>query len=103
MRGKEGLDSSSMDSRQIRPNQAERLCQALRPPLAYLGRLRRRMELLGFPPDDPLYRTAARAFEAVQDLYVQSHYLTCPHGVGRRPTAAGGFGNHGPDGLCSMP
>jgi hypothetical protein len=41
------------------------------------------MELLGFPPDDPLYIAASRAHDALQELHVRAHYCTCTSGVGR--------------------
>lgn len=63
---------------QIKPQQAQRLCEAIRPSLAYVVRLRRRMEQLGFPPDDVLYRAAARAHDAMQELHVRAHYCACP-------------------------
>ncbi|CAN5697219.1 hypothetical protein BH09PLA1_BH09PLA1_22570 [soil metagenome] len=75
-----------MDSSQIKPEQALRLCASVRRSLAYLGRLRRRMELLGFPPDDPLYCSAAKAHDALQELHVRAHYCSCPSGVGVRAT-----------------
>ena len=46
-----------VDSSHIKPEQAAKLCRTLRRSLDFLGRLRRRMERLGFPPDDPLYGT----------------------------------------------
>jgi hypothetical protein len=73
-----------MDSSHIKPEQAMRLCQTLRRSLAHLGRLRRRMELLGFPPDDPLYRSTSKAHDALQELHVRAHYCSCPSGVGVR-------------------
>jgi hypothetical protein len=70
-------------SRDIQPSQAAKLSASLRPPLQYLNKLRRRMELSGFPPSDPLYVATSRAFEALQDLLVRAHYLSCAHGVGK--------------------
>ena len=72
-----------MDSSRITPDQAARLCASLRGSLAFVGKLRRRMELLGFPPDDPLYLDAVRAQQALQDLHVRSHYCSVRSGVGR--------------------
>ena len=54
----------------------------LRRQLSYLGALRRRMELRGFPPDDALYADAADAFNALHALCVRLHYLSCTSGVG---------------------
>lgn len=72
-----------MDSNDIQCEQARRLCGQIRPLLHYLGRLRRRMELLGFPPDDPLYIDASDAHNALQSLHVRSHYHACPGGVAK--------------------
>jgi len=71
-----------MTSADIKPQQAIRLCASVRRSLAYLGRLRRRMELLGFPPDDPLYRSTSAAHDALQELHVRAHYCSVPSGVG---------------------
>ena len=72
-----------MDSTQIKPYQAAKLCQSIRRPLHFIGRLRRRMDMLGFPPDDKLYLSVCRTLDALQELHVLSHYCSCPSGVGR--------------------
>ena len=72
-----------MDSSQIKPEQAMRLCASLRGSMAYLLKLRQRMEELGFPPDDPLYRATTHAQQAIQDLHVRAHYCSCTSGVGK--------------------
>jgi hypothetical protein len=72
-----------VDWTQIKPEQGRRLCDSVRPALAYVGRLRRRMELLGFPPNDPLYVAASRAHDALQELHVRAHYCSCTSGVAR--------------------
>lgn len=70
-----------MDSSHIKPEQAQRLCEQIRRSLAHVGRLRRRMEVLGFPPTDPLYISASRAHDALQELHVRAHYCSCTSGV----------------------
>jgi hypothetical protein len=50
--------------------------------LRYLGKLRDRMNRLGFMPDDELWQAATRAFNAVHELRMRIHYLSCPGGVG---------------------
>jgi hypothetical protein len=70
-----------MDS--LEPWQAERIMERLQPSLAYLNRLRRRMERRGFPPNGRLYRMVSEAQEAVNDLYVELHYCSCDSGIGR--------------------
>lgn len=72
----------TVDSRSLSPEQAEQLQRTLRPQLAYLGRLRRRMELVGFPPSDTLYRSVSHAHDALQEVYVRVHYCACRSGVG---------------------
>lgn len=74
-----------MDSSNLTIQQARTLTESLRRPLNYLGKLRRRMELTGFPPNDPLYQATTRAFNAMQELHVRTHYLSCEGGVGRTP------------------
>jgi hypothetical protein len=54
--------------------------------LGYLNRLKHRMRRTGFPPDDPLLATVCRAENAMHELHVQIHYLTCGDSVGRRPS-----------------
>jgi hypothetical protein len=72
-----------VDSRAIQPQIADELRQKIRPSLAFLGRLRHRMEQRGFPPEDELYRSVAKAYLAMQELHVRLHYQSCEHGVGR--------------------
>jgi hypothetical protein len=77
------LRSRSVDSRAIQPRTADELRQRIRPSLAFLGRLRQRMEHRGFPPDDELYCSVAKAYLAMQELHVRLHYQSCEHGVGK--------------------
>ena len=53
--------------------QARALLPPIRRQLEYLGRLRTRMEVRGFPPGDPLYVSVVKAFEAVHELHVRTH------------------------------
>jgi hypothetical protein len=53
----------------------------------YLSRVVKRMEKTGFPPDDPLYRSARRAYDSVCSLCMELHYLGCKSGVGVAPRA----------------
>ena len=73
-----------MDSLKLRPWQARKIAATLQPTVGYLSRLQRRMELTGFPPDDPLYVATVRARRAAQSLLVDLHYLSCESGVGRK-------------------
>ena len=72
-----------VNSSNLTPDQLKQLGEILRRQLNFLGRLRSRMERLGFRPDDRLYLATTEAFNAVHALHVECHYLTCPTGVGR--------------------
>ncbi len=45
--------------------------------LAFLGRLRKRMDATGFPPDDRLLKTVNKAYDTMHELRVLLHYLAC--------------------------
>jgi len=70
-----------MKSNDLKHWQASRVNDSLRPTLAYLGRLKRRMEKRGFPPEDRLFQLVTQAHAAMQDLSMELHYLSCG-GVG---------------------
>jgi hypothetical protein len=73
-----------VDSTGITQTQAAKLGQTISRQLRYLGKLRTRMEQLGFPPTDPLYQQVCAAFNHVHGLNVAVHYLSCnPGAVGR--------------------
>jgi len=72
-----------MDSTRLATEQADRLHARVGEMLRYLNRLCDRMQYLRFPVDDPLWREAISARDAVRGLSVMSHYATCEHGVGR--------------------
>jgi hypothetical protein len=71
-----------MDSSRLTKTQARQLCDALYPHYNHLFRLRRRMEQLGFTHSDPLYAAVCKAYNAMHELSVEIHYLSCD-GVGR--------------------
>ena len=71
-----------VDSYDLPIEQAIALQRAVRRRLAWFGRLRRRMELRGFPPTDPLYMAVTRCYNATQELHVRCHYASCKGGVG---------------------
>ena len=64
-----------MDSHKLSIRQLEQLNEIITRQLRFLGRLLRRMEQLGFPPDDLLYRTSLNAYDGVHRLRVHCHYL----------------------------
>jgi hypothetical protein len=71
-----------MDRTDVKKSQAKQISQAMFPKINYLFRLRESMEKVGFPPNDKLYLLVCNAYEAMQELSVEVHYLSCD-GVGR--------------------
>jgi hypothetical protein len=71
---------AAMDCTNLTRQQMEDLRQAIRVRLGFLNRLLRRMEKLGFAPDDRLYAATARAYSAMHELNVVAIYL-CPGGA----------------------
>jgi hypothetical protein len=56
---------------------AEAIKQKIRPMLAYLNRLKRRMNDQKFPHNDPLFNEVVDAADAMHKLNVSIHYLSC--------------------------
>jgi hypothetical protein len=71
-----------MNSNDITKGQAKVIAAALYPGFNYVARLNRRMEAMGFPPDDKLFQLVGKAYDAMRHLYGEVHYLGC-NGVGR--------------------
>ena len=63
--------------------QARKVHQALGPSVRYLYRLKARMLKVGFIQDDLLYQLVSQAYDTIQALSMQLHYLSCKSGVGR--------------------
>jgi hypothetical protein len=57
--------------------------ETVRRKLRLLGRVRERMNHLGFPPCDPLYVATTTAWNAMHALHVELHYMGCTSGVYR--------------------
>jgi hypothetical protein len=74
-----------MDSSHLTPAQAAAIGKIIGQHLRYLGKLRKRMDQVGFPSTDPLYFDVCRAFDMAQALWMNLHYLSCTSGVGRSP------------------
>ena len=72
-----------MDSTDLTAEQATKMHTSLFRLANYLSRMVKRMERVGFPPDDPLMKSARRAYDSVCSLCVDLHYLACKSGVGR--------------------
>jgi hypothetical protein len=72
-----------VDSYELPTETAQQLTRAVAKRLRWFGLLRRRMELRGFPPIDPLYVSVSKCYDAAQELHVRSHYASCKSGVGK--------------------
>ena len=75
-----------MDSTSLTEQQAELLRNRIGTMLGYVGRLQRRMQLLGWPSSDPLYQNVRAAEDALHDLHVRLIYLAAPPGTAGQPT-----------------
>jgi hypothetical protein len=71
-----------MTSRDLHPDQTHKLMAIVGHQLRFANRLCDRMQRLGFQTQDPLWRAAIRAQEALQGLYMASHYAGCRSGLG---------------------
>ena len=74
----------AMQSDDLTPAQAEKLKTSPAPMLAYVNRLKKRMEKRRFPNDDRLYLSVLKAYDAIHELNVHVHYLSCESGVGQK-------------------
>jgi hypothetical protein len=72
-----------MDSDKLTTEQAGQMRQSLFRLTNYLSRVVTRMEQTGFPPNDPLFKSARRAYHAVCSFYMDLHYHSCKSGVGK--------------------
>lgn len=80
-----------MDSTSLTEQQAEVLRNRVGSMLGYVGRLQRRMQLLGWPCSDPLYQNIRAAEEALHALHVRLIYLAAPPATAGQPSP-----NHAP-------
>lgn len=72
-----------MHSNELTHEQAARIRAALAPSVRYLGKLKDRMDQVGFLPHDPLYELVKDAYNAVHHLSMDLHYRSCKSGVYR--------------------
>ena len=72
-----------MESKSLTDEQIAALKETVRRQLRFLGRVRDRMNHLSFPPSDPLYVLVTQAWNAMQALHVELHYMGCKSGVWR--------------------
>ena len=63
-----------MELSDLSPEQARELAERLSPMLGYLTRLTNRMQQRGWRADDPAYRAAWAARDALHELTVRLHY-----------------------------
>ncbi len=63
--------------------QAEAFMQRIRPMLRFLHLCRKRLDARGFDPKSTLYAAVAKAFDSLQALFVELHYLSVERGVGK--------------------
>ena len=64
-----------MTSFDLKPWQLDKLFKKLHSNLGYLQRLKKRMEVLGFPPNDRLYKILKTVEEDMQHLVMEVHYV----------------------------
>ena len=68
------------------PNEVvEKLKASVGERLKFFSLLIRRMDAQRFPASDRLYQEALKAQNAVQNLAMELHYMSCGNGVGRKP------------------
>lgn len=72
-----------MDSSSLTNDQIAALARIVRRDLRFLGKLRARMEQLGFTPGDRLYQVTTAAYNALHAMSVELHYMGCGSGVAR--------------------
>lgn len=92
MSGREGLHSARPRNTwrgmaTITREQAAAVRDRLQPTIGYVVRLRERMGKVGFVPGDRLYDRVRAAQDALRDLLMELHYLSCE--AGRAPHQRG--------------
>jgi hypothetical protein len=76
------LTLAGMDEHDLTPAQAKELAERIRPMLAYLYALKRRIDERHFPPGDQLRRRVERAYDELHRLWIDLHYKSCPGSTG---------------------
>jgi hypothetical protein len=66
-----------VDCTELTGEQYETLKAKIRDAQTYFRSVMRRMEVIGFPPDDPLLREYREIESSLQSLWVCLHYLQC--------------------------
>src|SRR5262245_2163636 len=83
-----------MNSRQLTTRQAEQLLEKIRPTTGYLRQLQARMIERGFPSNDPLLLVVNKAYDAMDHLFMELHYLSGGRGAGGPRTESRSDGSH---------
>ena len=78
-----------VDSSSLTEQQAEALRNRVGGMLGYVGRMMKRMQLQGWPPDDPVYERTRNAEKVLHELHVRLIYLAAPAGTAGRPALRG--------------
>lgn len=78
-----GQYAATVTSDDLTREQAHKLTEIVRRHLIFLGRLRTRMERLGFPQSDPMYLYTCRAYDAVHAMHTTAQSASVKSGVGR--------------------
>ena len=73
-----------MDLSDLTPEQSRALAERLGRQLGYLTRLTNRMQQCAWRADDPAYRAAWKARDALHELCVRLHYQSRGDGYGKR-------------------
>ena len=60
------------------------------PMLGYVGRMMKRMQVQGWPPDDPVYAATRHAEKVLHNLHVCLIYLAAPAGTAGRQAQSQG-------------
>ena len=71
-----------MDAGHLTREQLDALYAAVSRHLRFCGRLRARMDRLGWEPADPFRSAVERAYDAVHALSVKTHYARMPKQTG---------------------
>lgn len=72
-----------MSSSDLSNDQARKVNESLRPMLEYVGKLKGRMEQVGFPINDKLYMAVVAAYDGLHSATIESHLLSGGKGVKR--------------------
>jgi hypothetical protein len=76
--------TATVDYTSLTPEQNAMLADRVGRDLRYYGKLRDRINKLGFPPHDPLFLAVSRAYDGLHAARVHLHYTSVTTGIGRR-------------------